>query len=92
MAASPVFVEDRAENAWRGFVPGMWQRGVDVREFIQRNYTPYDGGRHLLEGPTSRTLGIWKTLQPLLTQEREKGILDVVASSLGHPGACARVH
>jgi formate C-acetyltransferase len=77
MAASPVVVEERAEVAWRGFVPGMWQRGVDVREFIQRNYAPYTGDDTFLEGPTSRTLGIWKTLQPLLTQEREKGILDV---------------
>jgi formate C-acetyltransferase len=77
MAASPVVVEERAEVAWRGFIPGMWQRGVDVREFIQRNYAPYTGDDSFLEGPTSRTLGIWKTLQPLLTQEREKGILDV---------------
>jgi formate C-acetyltransferase len=77
MAASPVVVEERAEVAWRGFIPGMWQRGVDVREFIQRNYAPYTGDDTFLEGPTSRTLGIWKTLQPLLTQEREKGILDV---------------
>ena len=77
MAASPVVVEERAEVAWRGFIPGMWQRGVDVREFIQCNYTPYKGDDAFLEGPTSRTLGVWKTLQPLLAQEREKGILDV---------------
>jgi formate C-acetyltransferase len=77
MAASPVVVEQRAEVAWRGFAPGMWRRGVDVREFIQRNYTPYSGDDAFLEGPTPRTLGIWKTLQPLLAREREKGILDV---------------
>jgi formate C-acetyltransferase len=77
MAASPVVVEERTEVAWRGFTPGMWRRGVDVREFIQRNYTPYSGDDVFLEGPTPRTLGIWKTLQPLLAQEREKGILDV---------------
>jgi formate C-acetyltransferase len=77
MAASPVFVEDRAEIAWRGFTPGMWQRCVSVREFIQRNYTPYEGDQTFLQGPTPRTLGIWKTLQPLFAQEREKGILDV---------------
>jgi len=77
MAASPVFVEDRAAIGWRGFTPGMWQRSVNVREFIQRNYTPYEGDRTFLQGPTPRTLGIWKTLQPLFAQEREKGILDV---------------
>jgi formate C-acetyltransferase len=77
MAASPVFVEDRAEIGWRGFTPGMWQRYVNVREFIQRNYTPYEGDQTFLQGPTARTLGIWKTLQPLFAQEREKGILDV---------------
>jgi formate C-acetyltransferase len=77
MAASPVFVEDRAELGWRGFTPGMWQRSVNVREFIQRNYTPYEGDQTFLQGPTPRTLGIWKTLQPLFAKEREKGILDV---------------
>jgi len=77
MAASPVFVEDRAEIGWRGFTPGMWQRSVNVREFIQRNYTPYEGDQTFLQGPTPRTLGMWKTLQPLFAQEREKGILDV---------------
>lgn len=77
MAASPVFVEDRVKTAWRGFAPGMWQRRVDVREFIQRNYTPYEGDETFLQGPTPRTLEIWKKLQSLLSQEREKGVLDV---------------
>jgi hypothetical protein len=40
MAAGPIVVEDRAKNAWRGLTPGMWQRGVNVREFIQRSYAP----------------------------------------------------
>ena len=63
--------------AWRGFTPGSWQNRVNVREFIQRNYTPYEGDASFLQGPTDRTRGIWQTLQPLLAQEREKGILDV---------------
>lgn len=96
MAASPVFVEDQAENGWRGFTPGMWQRSVNVREFIQRNYTPYEGDQTFLQGPTPRTLGIWKTLQPLFAQEREKGILDVdqvPSSILAHgPGYIDRDH
>jgi formate C-acetyltransferase len=77
MVASPAFVEDRAMTAWRGFAPGIWQNGVDVREFIQRNYTPYEGDESFLQGATPRTLRMWETLQPLLAQEREKGILDV---------------
>lgn len=64
-------------NAWVGFTPGSWQTRVNLREFIQRNYTPYEGEGDFLAGPTDRTRGLWKTLQPLLTQEREKGILDV---------------
>ena len=68
---------DLANTAWRGFAPGVWQERVDVRDFIQLNYTPYEGDGAFLQGPTERTLGIWKTLQPLLAKEREKGILDV---------------
>jgi formate C-acetyltransferase len=77
MAASPVVVKEQRETAWRSFAPGMWQRGVDVRDFIQRNYTPYEGDGTFLQGVTPRTRGIWEALQPLLAQEREKGILDV---------------
>ena len=58
-------------------MPGTWQSQVNVREFIQRNYTPYEGDGAFLQGATERTRGIWATLQPLLAEEREKGILDV---------------
>jgi formate C-acetyltransferase len=68
---------ERFGAAWRGFAPGAWKEGVDVRDFIQRNYTPYEGDGAFLAGPTERTRGLWKTLQPLLAKEREKGILDV---------------
>src|SRR5258705_9664460 len=61
----------------RGLAPGSWHSCVNVREFIQRNYTPYEGDGAFLQGPTARTSGLWKTLQPLLAKEREKGILDV---------------
>jgi len=71
------------EIAWRGFKPGAWQRCVDVREFIQLNYTPYEGDGKFLEGPTTRTLEIWQKLQPLIAQEREKGILDVSQAPAG---------
>jgi formate C-acetyltransferase len=77
MAASPIVVEERAKNAWRGLTPGMWQRGVNVCEFIQRNYAPYEGDESFLQRATARTLALWDRLQPLLATEREKGVLDV---------------
>ena len=68
---------ERMKTAWRDFTPGDWKAGVNVRDFIQRNYTPYEGDGKFLAGATERTKGIWKTLQPLLAEERKKGILDV---------------
>ncbi|HET9204911.1 MAG TPA: formate C-acetyltransferase [Burkholderiaceae bacterium] len=67
----------KTEGAWRGFAPGVWQQRVNVRDFIQRNYTPYEGDGKFLAGPTKRTQAMWEKLTPLLAQEREKGILDV---------------
>jgi formate C-acetyltransferase len=63
--------------AWRGFAPGTWQSRVNVREFIQRNYTPYEEDSAFLQGATERTRSLWQKLQPLLAREREKGVLDV---------------
>ena len=68
---------EKWDVAWRGFAPGTWQSQVNVREFIQSNYTPYEGDGAFLQGATERTRGMWETLQPLLAEEREKGILDV---------------
>ena len=65
------------DDAWRDFAPGTWQSRVNVREFIQRNYTPYEGDGKFLQGATERTRGLWQKLQPLLAKEREKGVLDV---------------
>ncbi|GAA5179261.1 formate C-acetyltransferase [Niveibacterium umoris] len=62
---------------WRGFVEGRWQKEVDVRDFIQRNYTPYEGDDSFVCGATDRIKTLWAKLQPLLAEEREKGILDV---------------
>ncbi|WP_341676107.1 formate C-acetyltransferase [Niveibacterium sp. SC-1] len=64
-------------EAWRDFVAGPWQGQVDVRDFIQRNYTPYQGDASFLAGASARISGLWAKLQPLLEQERDKGILDV---------------
>jgi formate C-acetyltransferase len=41
MTANPTVVEEQGKFAWRGFPPGFWQKAVDVRKFIQLNYTPY---------------------------------------------------
>ena len=51
------------ENAWEGFVEGTWSQEIDVRDFIQRNYTPYEGDASFLAGPTEKTLRVWNTLE-----------------------------
>ncbi len=64
-------------QAWRGFTGGHWESDVDVRDFIQRNYTPYDGNEDFLAGPTEATNRLWGRLQELQKEEREhNGVLD----------------
>jgi len=65
------------DEAWRGFAPGPWQDGVDVRDFIQRNYAPYPGDASFLAGATERTSRIWQHLVGMFPEERAKGIYDV---------------
>ncbi len=60
-------------KAWQTFADGSWKRGIDVRDFIQRNYAPYDGDGSFLQGPTARTAALRDQFQGLLRQEREKG-------------------
>ncbi len=64
---------------WEGFAPGRWSGGsVNVRDFIQKNYTPYDGDDGFLEGPTEATTALWEQVMDLSRQEREKGgVLDM---------------
>src|ERR1700746_624644 len=69
--------EPDTKEAWRGFKPGLWQRDVNVRWFLQSNYTPYDGDGAFLAKPTERTKAIWKKLKNLFGEERKKGVLDV---------------
>jgi formate C-acetyltransferase len=64
LAQSP-FETQVSDSPWRGFAPGTWQCRVNVRDFIQRNYTPYEGDGQLLQGSTERTQGLWQKLQPL---------------------------
>src|SRR6476646_6340201 len=65
------------KEAWRGFKPGLWQRDVNVRWFLQQNYTPYDGDGAFLAPATERTKGIWKKLEALFVEERKKSVLDI---------------
>ena len=66
-------------DPWHGFNPGNWQTEVDVRNFIQTNYTPYEGGSEFLAPATARTKALWDKLGELLKEERAKGVLDVAA-------------
>ena len=66
-----------ATEAWRSFKPGLWQRDVNVRWFLQQNYTPYEGDDSFLAPATKRTTEIWKKLTDLFPEERKKGVLDV---------------
>ena len=68
---------DPRAHAWRGFTPGAWCDAIDVRGFIQANYTPYEGDDSFLEGATERTTGIWDKLSAMFPEEREKGVYDV---------------
>ncbi|GHI89192.1 formate C-acetyltransferase [Streptomyces xanthophaeus] len=63
--------------AWEGFKGGLWRDAVDVRDFIQQNYTPYEGDDSFLAGPTERTTAVWKAITDKFPEEREKGVYDV---------------
>ena len=63
---------------WNGFNPGPWQDEINVRDFIQRNYTEFKGEGNFLASPTKRTLDLMKEVNRLLALEREKGgVLDI---------------
>jgi formate C-acetyltransferase len=66
-----------AESPWDGFQGALWQKEINVRAFIQLNYTPYDGDEAFLKPATDRTKKIWETLTKLFVEERKKGVLDI---------------
>ncbi|EHG22564.1 formate acetyltransferase [Alloprevotella rava F0323] len=77
-------------NEWRGFAEGQWTSEVDLRDFIQKNYTPYNGAEDFLADPTEATDKLWGMLKELQKQERAKdGVLDmeteVVSSLTAYP-------
>ncbi|MEU4240851.1 formate C-acetyltransferase [Actinoplanes sp. NPDC026619] len=68
-------------DPWRGFSDGAWRHGVAVRDFIQANYTPYEGDAGFLAGATGRTTAVWATLSAMFPQERERGVYDIDANT-----------
>nr|WP_155814280.1 formate C-acetyltransferase [Syntrophomonas wolfei] len=78
------------QAAWSGFKAGRWMHEIDVRDFIQKNYSPYDGDSGFLTGPGEKTSLLWRKCQDLLQKEREsKGVLlvdaDTPLSITSHP-------
>ena len=65
--------EEIMQNAWRGFTGRKWKEDINVREFIQSNYTMYDGDESFLAAPTEATNKLWGRLQELQKEERQKG-------------------
>lgn len=78
-------------DAWKNFVGGSWQKEINVRNFIQKNYTPYEGDDTFLSGPTQNTLDLWAKVMELNKQERDAGgVLDMdtkVISTITSHGA-----
>src|SRR5215831_14296775 len=83
-------------SPWEGFNGGLWQKEIDVRDFIQQNYEPYEGDGSFLAPATERTKKIWARLNELFVEGRKKGVLDVsqIPSSItAHaPGYIDREH
>ncbi|MCU0518442.1 MAG: formate C-acetyltransferase [Oscillatoria sp. Prado101] len=82
------------QEHWQDFVSGKWMEAIDVRDFIQKNCTPYEGDELFLAAPTDRTQTLWDKVKFLMQQEREKGVLDtdttIVSSITSHgPGYIA---
>src|SRR5262245_28574933 len=68
---------NNATGQWDGFNPGFWQSEINVRDFIQQNYEPYEGDESFHTSATERTRKIWDRLNELFVEERRKGVLDI---------------
>src|SRR4030095_13931062 len=77
MASAAVKEGRSVVPAWDGFNTGLWRNEINVRDFIQQNYTPYDSDESFLAAATERTKKIWTQLTNLFVEERKKGVLDV---------------
>src|SRR5262245_19751933 len=67
----------KTASPWDGFKRGLWQKEINVRDFIQQNYQPYEGAESFLTPATDRTKKLWDRLNKLFIEERKKGVLDV---------------
>ncbi len=76
-------VDKDVPQAWRGFKGGPWQSTIDTRDFIQLNYTPFEGDGGFLSGPTEKTKAVWSRITKLLKEERQHG--GVLATSADIP-------
>ena len=72
IGAEVVLTEDQS-IAWRNFTHGNWNHAIDVRDFIQKNYTPYEGDESFLAGPTEATTKLWADVMNLFAQETANG-------------------
>ena len=76
-AAPQEITSKKITPQWEGFNIGLWQTEINVRDFIQQNYEPYEGDGSFLTPATERTTKIWEQLNQLFLEERKKGVLDV---------------
>jgi len=76
------------QDPWTGFNSGRWQTEIDVQNFIQKNYTPYEGDSAFLAGATERTKALWEKTLELVKEEHKKGVLDVA----NHVGSSITAH
>lgn len=82
----------KMQEAWKGFIPGIWVEEINVRDFICKNFTPYYGNSKFLSGPSEKTRRLWEKCKELLLEEGKKGgVLKIdtatVSSITGHkPG------
>ena len=70
-------LSDKTISPWEGFETGLWQTEINVRDFIQQNYNPYNGDDSFLAPATERTKRLWEKLNELFLEERKKGVLDI---------------
>ena len=70
-------------NAWRNFTSGIWQENIDVRDFIVKNYTPYDGNESFLASSSAKTEKLWNKCKELLKEEHLKdGVLSIDTNTI----------
>jgi len=70
-------LDSEVVSPWQGFKTGLWQKQINVRDFIQQNYEPYEGDDSFLAGATARTTNLWNRLNELFVEERKRGVLDI---------------